>query len=121
MSNSPFEDIAGLNRLIHEPARLAIMTALSAAKHADFLFLQSLTGLTKGNLSVHLTKLEEAGLIHIDKHFVGKKPVTRVSLTESGRTAIQQHWQHLQQLHDRAEQWTDSAQDVDGLSPKLSN
>jgi len=58
----PFQELAGLDRLVHEPARLAILTSLGACSSADFLFLQRLTGLSKGNLSSHLAKLEEAGL-----------------------------------------------------------
>ncbi|HEY3056658.1 MAG TPA: transcriptional regulator, partial [Thermoanaerobaculia bacterium] len=65
MSSQPFERLAGLDRLVHEPARLSILTALSACKSADFLFLQRLTGLSKGNLSSHLSKLEEGGLVAI--------------------------------------------------------
>ena len=61
MSDTPFEELANLDRLIHEPTRLAILTALAACEKADFLFLQRITGLTKGNLSVHLTKLQEVG------------------------------------------------------------
>ncbi len=85
------ENLAAIDRLIHEPARLAIMTALSACMRADFLFLQRLTGLTAGNLSSHLAKLEEAGLVWIDKQIVGKRPRTTVSLTEKGRDAIEAH------------------------------
>ena len=59
-----------LDRLIHEPARLAILTVLSSVRAADFVFLQHTTGLTQGNLSSHLTKLEEAGLVRIEKSFV---------------------------------------------------
>jgi DNA-binding transcriptional ArsR family regulator len=106
--SSPFEEMAGLDRLIHEPARLAILTALSAAKKADFLFLQRVTGLTKGNLSTHLTKLEEGALVEIHKEFVGKKPVTWVKLTPSGQTAIDQHWLQLQRLRESAEHWQPS-------------
>jgi DNA-binding transcriptional ArsR family regulator len=74
-----------LDRLIHEPARLAILSVLSAVKAADFVFLQRTTGLTKGNLSSHLTKLEEAGLVRIEKTFVRKKPNTSVALTPRSR------------------------------------
>ncbi|MEQ8676208.1 MAG: transcriptional regulator [Aggregatilineales bacterium] len=102
---TPFEDLAGLDKLIHEPARLAIMTALSSADHAEFLFLQSLTGLTKGNLSAHLSKLEDAGFIQIDKHFEGKKPVTQVGLTDKGKLAISEHWKRLNNLRSQAAQW----------------
>jgi DNA-binding transcriptional ArsR family regulator len=105
-----FEEIAELDRLIHEPARLAILTALSACASADFLFLQRLTGLTKGNLSSHLSKLEGANLVQIDKQFVGKMPNTSVRLTRTGRTAIERHWQQLETLRKNAQDW----QPVDG-------
>ena len=88
----------GLDRLVHEPGRLAILTVLSSLTDADFVFLQRATGLTKGNLSSHLTKLEEAGLVAIEKRFVRKKPNTNVSLTRLGRTRIAQHWEQLDQL-----------------------
>lgn len=104
----PFEELAGLDRLVHEPARLAIMTALSASKSADFLFLQRLTGLTKGNLSSHLSRLESAGLVDIQKRFVGNTPNTLVSLTEKGRTTIEDHWQRLERLRSGARQWEPS-------------
>ncbi len=101
----PFEELAGLDRLIHEPARLAILTALSVASNADFTYLQRLTGLTKGNLSTHLSKLEEGGLIEIEKKFVGKVPNTVVQLTPKGRTAIEHHWQQLENLRKGAQKW----------------
>jgi DNA-binding transcriptional ArsR family regulator len=89
------DDLGRLDRLVHEPARLAILTALSAVKGADFTFLLRLTGLTKGNLSSHLQKLEDGSLVEIEKRFVGKVPNTRVSLTAQGRATIQQHWKRL--------------------------
>ena len=92
-----------LDRLIHEPARLAILTVLSAVKAADFVFLQRTTGLTKGNLSSHLTKLEEAGLVRIEKTFVHKKPNTSVALTPSGKERITKHWNQLERLKKLAE------------------
>ncbi len=100
----PFEELAGLDRLIHEPARLAIMTALSASEGADFLFLQSLTGLTKGNLSSHLSKLEKAELVEIEKKFVDKIPNTYISLTKKGRAAIGEHWERLYRLRNSTKQ-----------------
>jgi DNA-binding transcriptional ArsR family regulator len=87
-----------LDRLIHEPARLAIMTVLSSVKAADFVFLQRATGLTKGNLSSHLTKLEEAGLLKMEKRFVNKKPKTSVELTTVGSMRIRNHWSQLDRL-----------------------
>lgn len=87
-----------LDRLIHEPGRLAILTVLSSVKAADFVFLQRTTGLTKGNLSSHLTKLEEAGLVEIEKRFVRKKPNTNVALTAVGKRRIANHWEQLERL-----------------------
>ena len=92
-----------LDRLIHEPGRLAIMTVLSSVRDADFVFLQRTTGLTKGNLSSHLTKLEEAGLVEIVKRFVLKKPNTNVGLTQAGRQRIAHHWEQLERLKNLSE------------------
>lgn len=93
----PNEELV-LDRLIHEPGRLAILTVLSSVKSADFVFLQRATGLTKGNLSSHLTKLEEAGLVQIEKRFVLKKPNTNVELTKTGRERVTEHWNRLDRL-----------------------
>jgi DNA-binding transcriptional ArsR family regulator len=87
-----------LDRLVHEPGRLAILTVLSSVTDADFVFLQRATGLTKGNLSSHLAKLEEAGLVAIEKRFVRKKPNTNIALTKAGRTRVSRHWEQLDQL-----------------------
>ena len=105
MSTPPFEELSNLDRLVHEPARLAILSALASCEAADFLFLQSLTGLTKGNLNVHLGKLEQGGLVSIEKGFRGKVPRTSVRLTEVGRSSIEQYWERLQQLREAADQW----------------
>jgi DNA-binding transcriptional ArsR family regulator len=103
--SGPFEELAELDRLVHEPSRLAILTALSACKSADFLYLQRLTGLSKGNLSSHLSKLEAAGLVTIEKEFVGKIPNTRVSVSKIGRTAVERHWKRLDQLRQSSLDW----------------
>jgi len=95
MSNI-FEEIAGLDKLIHEPARLAIMTILSTVESADFLALQRLTGLTSGNLSVHLSKLVEGKLISYDKKIVGKKTKTQVKITAKGQQTLEKHWNQLE-------------------------
>jgi DNA-binding MarR family transcriptional regulator len=79
---------AGLDRLVHEPARLLIMTHLAAVKEADFVYLLRQTGLTRGNLSTHLTKLEEGGYVAITKTFEGKVPRTVASLTKEGKAAL---------------------------------
>lgn len=102
---TPFEEIAGLDRLIHEPARLSILAALASCKSADYLFLQRLTGLTGGNLSSHLSKLEEGGLIQIEKRFVDKKPNTQVQITEKGRIAIERYWIQLENLRKDSQAW----------------
>jgi DNA-binding transcriptional ArsR family regulator len=96
------EDDLALDRLIHEPARLAILTVLSSVRDADFTFLQRATGLTKGNLSSHLTKLEAAGLVEITKAFVRKKPNTSVALTSVGAERVARHWEQLERLRDLA-------------------
>ena len=100
--SEPNEELV-LDRLIHEPGRLAILTVLSSVKSADFVFLQRTTGLTKGNLSSHLTKLEEAGLVQIEKRFVLKKPNTNVELTRVGRERIAEHWSQLDRLKTLAQ------------------
>ena len=105
MSATPFEQLANLDRLVHDPARLAILTALSACKRADFLFLLGITGLTKGNLSSHLSKLEEAGLIEIEKRFVEKKTQTLVRLTDDGRRTIDGYWKEMEELRESAVRW----------------
>lgn len=87
-----------LDRLVHEPGRLAILTVLSSVTDADFTFLQRTTGLTKGNLSSHLAKLEDAGLVTIEKRFVRKKPNTKVALTATGNERIAHHWDQLERL-----------------------
>jgi len=92
------EEPLGIDRLIHEPSRLAILTVLSSVKEADFVFLQRAVKLTNGNLSSHLSKLEAAGLVTMEKRFVGKKPNTGVALTKLGRDRIAQHWKQLDEL-----------------------
>jgi len=91
---------AELDRIVHEPARLAIMAILFTVESADFLYLLHSTGLTKGNLSSHLMRLEEAGYVHITKSFRGKTPLTTCSLTDAGRTAFQSYRERLRQAVD---------------------
>jgi DNA-binding transcriptional ArsR family regulator len=77
-----------IDRVIHEPARLQIVGLLNGVKQADFLWLLSETGLTKGNLSSHLLRLEEAGYVEVEKTFRGKIPLTLLRLTRTGRLAF---------------------------------
>ena len=93
--------VTELDRLIHEPARLLIVTILASAASADFLFLQRETGLTKGNLSAHLSKLEGAGYVQIEKTFKGKLPLTVCKLTSAGQKALKTYRQQLQNFMDK--------------------
>jgi DNA-binding MarR family transcriptional regulator len=108
---TPFEELANLDKLVHEPARLSILTALSVCESADFLALRRLTGLSDGNLSVQLSKLQEAGLVDIEKQFVAKKPNTLVKITKKGGSAIQRHWEQLNAIRQNADAWEDEASD----------
>ena len=92
--------LAGLDRVIHEPSRLAVLAVLSVVDEADFLYLLRETGLTKGNLTVHLSRLEEAGYIRIEKTFAGKVPRTICSLTEHGRAAFAAYRSSLRAVTD---------------------
>ena len=94
-----------MDRLVHEPARLAILTALSACRGCDFVYLQSLTAITKGNLSNHLQRLEEGGLVLLEKGYKGRVPQTTIRLTPRGRIAIDRHWRQLHELRSAADQW----------------
>ena len=87
-----------IDRLIHEPARLNIMTHLYVVESADFLFMMRQTGLTFGNLSAHMSKLEEAGYIDIIKEFIGKKPHTMLKLTKKGRKAFDEYRKKMKQF-----------------------
>ncbi|GAB4289394.1 MAG: transcriptional regulator [Coriobacteriia bacterium] len=97
---SGFEFAADPDRVIHEPARLKIMSVLSVAESADFTYLMHETELTRGNLSVQLTRLEEAGYIAIDKTFVGKTPRTTARMTAEGKAAFATYRSYLERLLD---------------------
>jgi DNA-binding transcriptional ArsR family regulator len=86
------------NRLVHEPARLAILTVLSSCALADFVFLQGVTGLSKGNLSVQLTNLEQAGLVIIHKDIVDKKMRTSARLSKQGISELAEYWETMEQI-----------------------
>ncbi len=92
--------LAEVDRLIHEPARLMIVTILSVLESADFLYLQRETALTKGNLSAHITKLEEAGYLVVEKTYRGKIPLTVCRLTDAGRKAYEAYRKQLKQFVD---------------------
>ena len=98
MDQTPFAKLASVDRLVHDPARLAILSALLGCAEADFQYLLTVTGLSKGNLSSHLSKLESGGLVEIVKDYDGKIPRTRARLTTDGRVRVEAHWEDLQRI-----------------------
>jgi DNA-binding MarR family transcriptional regulator len=98
--NQDLSKLAELDRMVHEPARLAIMALLYVIESADFTFLMNQTGLSWGNLSTHMSKLEEAGYIDVEKSFKGKRPNTNLRLTTTGRNAFREYRHNLKQVLD---------------------
>jgi len=92
--------ILKVDRMIHEPARFLVMAYLVIVESADFLFLANQTGLSRGNLSSHLSKLEDAGYIEVHKEFVKKIPRTVLSLTENGNTAFHIYCKHIRNIQN---------------------
>ena len=86
--NPDLSELADLDRLVHEPARLAVMALLYVIESADFTFIMNQTNLTWGNLSAHMSKLEEAGYIEVEKIFKDRRPNTTLRLTPKGREAF---------------------------------
>ncbi len=99
-SSIEIHPLADIDQIIHAPARLMILTYLYVVENADFIFLMRMTKLTWGNLSTHLSKLESAGYVTIEKTFRGKKPLTVISLTEVGRQALRNYKSNLMQVLD---------------------
>lgn len=95
------EAISEIDRTVHAPARLAILAILSVVESADFTFLMRQTGLTRGNLSSHLSKLEAAAYIEVVKTYAGRTPRTLISLTEAGRTAVETYREKMRQVVDQ--------------------
>lgn len=89
-----------IDRVIHEPARLILTAHLYVVESADYVFLMQNTGLTWGNLSSHLSRLEAAGYVEIEKEFVDRKPHTMVKLTTTGRSAFDAYRQQMKQLFE---------------------
>jgi len=90
--------LTDIDPLIHAPARLMVMTYLYVVESLDFVYLKRVTDLSWGNLSTHLTKLEEAGYVRMQKSFQGKKPQTMIQLTERGRSAFRNYKDDMQQV-----------------------
>ena len=99
-SDGKFPIIDDFDRVIHEPARLIIMSHLYVLDRADFLFLKQQTGLTWGNLSSHITKLETAGYVEVIKKFVDRKPYTLIQLTEEGREAFRLYQRQMKHVFE---------------------
>ena len=97
--NNP-PSIPEIDKLIHEPARLIIMANLFVVESVDYLFLQRQTGLTWGNISSHVSKLEKAGYISVEKEFIDKKPHTTLKLTEQGRVAFKVYKKNMKQVFE---------------------
>ena len=93
-------DFAEIDRLVHEPARLMLMAVLYVIDSADFTFLMNQTGMTWGNLSAHMSKLEEGGYLEVEKSFRGKRPNTMLKLTPQGRAAFQVYRAKMKQVLD---------------------
>ena len=98
VGDNGFPAAVEIDRLIHEPARLLIMANLHVVQSADFTFLMTRTGLTWGNLSSHLNKLDNAGYIAVEKTYLGKRPYTLLSLSDNGRTAFDTYRRQMQTL-----------------------
>ena len=95
-----YSAVAEIDRLVHEPARLAVMALLYMVESADFTFLMNQTGLSWGNLSAHMSKLEEAGYLEVEKSFKGRRPNTNLRLTTAGRSAFREYRRRLRQVLD---------------------
>lgn len=95
------ESVTKVDRLIHEPSRYTLMAYLYVVEVADFLFLIRQTGMTWGNLSAHLSKLEAAGYVVIEKEFLGKKPHTTVRLSDPGRNAFEEYRGNMKRVLDK--------------------
>ena len=99
-ANEELQPLAEIDKLIHEPARLMILATLHVVESADFLFVERQTGLTRGNLSSHMSKLENAGYIEITKEFVDKIPRTLLRITDDGKTALLSYVERMQHVLD---------------------
>ncbi len=93
--------ISNIDRVIHEPARMVIMAQLYVVDSADFLFLANQTGMTAGNLSSHLSKLEDAGYVEITKEFLDRKPHTMLRLTAKGRAAFREYRENMKTVVEK--------------------
>lgn len=96
--NESLQPLAEIDRVVHEPARLMILACLTAVESADFLFVANQTGLTRGNLSSHMNRLEESGYVKVKKEFVDRIPRTLLSITKKGRDAFRAYKRNMMQV-----------------------
>lgn len=96
--NDGLQPLAEIDRVVHEPARLMILACLTAVESADFLFVANQTGLTRGNLSSHMSRLEESGYVKVKKEFVDRIPRTLLSITKKGRDAFRTYKRNMMQV-----------------------
>jgi DNA-binding MarR family transcriptional regulator len=95
--NFQIQSIVSLDRVIHEPGRLMIVTLLFAVDQADFLYLQHETGMNKGTLSSHISRLEQAAYVEVEKTYKGKIPQTLLRLTNAGRKSFERYRKNLRE------------------------
>jgi DNA-binding transcriptional ArsR family regulator len=108
MTQASGDRLPSLDRLIHEPARLAVLTILAAVDEADFNYLIAALGLSKGNLSSHMSRLAEAGYVQVHKRFLGAIPNTSYSILPAGRDALRGYWEALDGIRTGAVAVTDT-------------
>jgi DNA-binding MarR family transcriptional regulator len=99
-SDDELKAIQNIDKIIHEPARLLLMAYLFVVESADYLFLQRQTGLTWGNMSSHMRRLENAGYVAVEKEFIDKKPHTTLKLTDNGRKAFEEYRKTMKQVFE---------------------
>jgi DNA-binding MarR family transcriptional regulator len=83
------------NRLLHEPARLRLLAQLSSVKRADFTWLLNQTGMTRGNISVQMSRLADAGMVQVEKMFHNNRPRTLYELTDAGILALKEYKKNM--------------------------
>jgi DNA-binding MarR family transcriptional regulator len=99
-NKTELHSLSDIDQVIHAPVRLMVLVHLYVVESVDYVFLKNQTGLSWGNLSTHLNKLEEAGYVAIEKGFKGKIPHTSIHLTKLGREAFKNYKQNIQQVLD---------------------
>ena len=97
-SEGKVQILTDINRLIHEPARLMVISLLYVVESADFVWIKGQTGLTDGNLSSHLSKLETAGYVIVEKRLKNKKTNTLLKLSQGGRKAFEEYRKKITQI-----------------------